>query len=250
MAYNELQMPISSRDNLLEISAFLKRGFNFIKARYAPRGARISFSGSGEDLIMYDFLANKGIDNFSYIDIGAHHPFFGNNTYLFYRKGGRGVLVEPNSIQYREILRVRGRDKCLNVGVGRENGESAFYTFSRNTRNTFSQSEAHAWEAKSGEKAKVEKRKIFSLDYIIENFCVNIPHIISIDTEGYEVEVLSGFSWKKRPLLFCIEVIASSGSIFDSENVDNPVYKIMEDQGYKLIAKTPVNAIFADSRAS
>ena len=38
---------------------FVKRVIRFIRARYAPRGARMSFAGSGEDLIIADLF--KGL---------------------------------------------------------------------------------------------------------------------------------------------------------------------------------------------
>ena len=235
-------MPISSRDHLFGISAFLKRGFNFLKARYAPRGARISFSGSGEDLIISDLLKEKGISKVSYIDIGAYHPVFGSNTYYFYKHGGHGVLVEPNADMCKKIRDKRSRDICINAGVGKEDGEADFYMFERATRNTFSKDEARAWEKLSGNKALIRKHHIISLNTIIRNHCAGkVPDLVSIDTEGYEVDILSGFNWSRRPKVFCIEVSSSSGN----ENLG--VYELMEEHGYKLVSKTNVNSIFIDA---
>jgi hypothetical protein len=55
-----------------------------------------SFSQSGEDLII-DFIFNAlGISRPSYIDIGAHHPYYLNNTAIFYLRGARGINIEPD----------------------------------------------------------------------------------------------------------------------------------------------------------
>jgi len=228
------------------VKTFFVRLGRFFRARYAPRGARQSFSGSGEDIIISDILTSLKVKNILYVDVGAHHPVFGNNTYLFYRSGEQGVLVEPNPTLCKIILKKRPRDICLSVGVGKENGEGVFFTFSHNTRNTFSLDEARAWEEQSGEKAKEEKRKIFSLDYIIDTYCSRTPDIVSIDTEGYDFEILSGYSWKKRPKIFCIEVVASSG-VQDLNNGEENIYSLMKKNGYTLTAQTPINVIFVDT---
>src|SRR5262245_35491217 len=59
-----------------------------------PPSSTPSFAHSGEDVMARLFL--NFIGKPSYLDIGAYLPIFGNNTYLFYAMGGRGVLVEPN----------------------------------------------------------------------------------------------------------------------------------------------------------
>src|SRR3989344_1660792 len=151
---------------------FFVRLFRFLKARYAPRGAYPTFSGLGEDIVMDAILAKLGIKKASYIDIGAHNPIFGNNTYLFYRKGGRGVLVEPSPELCKEIKRKRPQDICLNAGAGKNDGEADFFAFPRrSTRSTFSKDQADTWERMSGQKPYVTKEHVFSLDTIITKYC-------------------------------------------------------------------------------
>src|SRR5262249_29835011 len=55
-----------------------------------------SYSQAGEDLIVRFFFYHQRISNITYLDIGANEPIQLNNTYYFYRRGFRGVLVEPN----------------------------------------------------------------------------------------------------------------------------------------------------------
>ena len=55
-----------------------------------------SYSQQGESLIVESICAcarDPGIQDPSYLDIGAADPTWINNTYLFYRKGCRGVLI-------------------------------------------------------------------------------------------------------------------------------------------------------------
>src|ERR1700744_4804297 len=55
-----------------------------------------SYAQNGEDIVVARMLDLLGIPKPRYLDIGAHHPSINNNTYLLYKAGGRGVLVEPN----------------------------------------------------------------------------------------------------------------------------------------------------------
>src|SRR4051812_46243595 len=77
-----------------------------------------SFAQQGEDLALESVFGFLRVAKPSYIDIGAGHPIIGNNTYKFYRQGGRGVLVEPNP-KLAELLRqVRPNDTVIEAGIG------------------------------------------------------------------------------------------------------------------------------------
>jgi FkbM family methyltransferase len=223
---------------------FIKKVIPFLKARFAPRGARQTFSTCGEDLIMNDILGELGVKNALYVDIGAHHPVFGNNTYLLYRQGGHGVLVEPNPELCALIRNKRPRDICLNAGAGRETSEAEFYAFKRSTRSTFSKQQAEEWEKQSGQKPTVEIQKTHSLDSIIDNECKGlIPDVVSIDAEGYDVEILLGFSWAKRPKIFCIESVLHDDK---SSERDIQIHRTFKERGYRIEVQTRNNSIFVD----
>lgn len=49
------------------------------------------YSQCGEGLILQYLFRVFGIGKVSYLDIGAHHPPYLSNTYLFYANGGSGV---------------------------------------------------------------------------------------------------------------------------------------------------------------
>ena len=77
-----------------------------------------SFAQCGEDRIVWFLCGYLGISPIDYIDVGAHDPVAGNNTYLFYRMGHRGVLIEPNGTMCRKLRPVRPDDRVLEAGVG------------------------------------------------------------------------------------------------------------------------------------
>jgi len=219
--------------------SFIQRIWPFIKARYAPRGANISFAQYGEDLIIKNILKKEGIKNITYIDIGAHHPFFGNNTYLLYLNGARGVLVEPNSELCKLIKDKREGDVCLNMGAGKIDGELDFYSFTQATRSTFSKEQADKHQKQTHQIPKIEKKKIISLDSIIRaHFGERGVSLVSIDAEGLDVEIISGFTFEKRPYIFCVE----------SSEGDTRVDTLMIESGYKKVAQIFQNAIFIDTK--
>jgi hypothetical protein len=63
--------------------------------------------------LIVDFVARAmHVDEVTYLDIGAHHPTRLSNTYLFYKRGFQGVVVEPDPELMGAIRRVRPRDVC------------------------------------------------------------------------------------------------------------------------------------------
>lgn len=215
----------------------VKRVMAFLKARLAPRGAKIAFAQYGEDLIMKEILKKHRLSARSYIDIGTHHPYFANNTYLFYRDGGRGVLVEPNAALCEVIRRKRPQDSCLNAGIGKTDGEAEFYLFPQSTRSTFSREQAEEYARNSGQRFVKEVHRIYSLDTIVAKyFGEKSIAAVSIDAEGLDFEILSSYSFTNRPNLFCVELAEG----------DSRVQSLLSEKGYELVARVFQNAIFLD----
>ena len=84
---------------------------------YGFRGAKISYSQYGEDLIVRFALENLQIQQPRYIDIGANKPFSGSNTAIFHESGSRGINIEPDPFLFAAFQRFRKRDINLNLGV-------------------------------------------------------------------------------------------------------------------------------------
>lgn len=218
----------------------------FVKKRYAPRGAKQSFAQSGEDLLINQALAHLKIEKPTYIDIGGHHPVFGSNTYFFYASGGQGAIIEPNEKLCALTRKKRRRDTCICAGAGRIDGTALFYNFPQTTRSTFSEEQAREWEQASGQKAVTVSLPIFSLDTLIARYAsAKIPDIVSIDAEGYDFEILSGFSFNARPKVFCIESIKNEIRHLAPER-SNQLYDLFKQHDYFPYAETPANTIFID----
>src|SRR5487761_2603734 len=131
--------------------------FNLLKYRILPKvrqmqrnlsdNAKSSYSQCGEDLILQYLFMVLQIEKVSYLDLGAHHPTYLSNTYLFYESGGQGVCVEPDPSLFATFPKKRPRDTHLNCGVGITPGEAEFFVMSTRTLNTFSKAEAERYQS-------------------------------------------------------------------------------------------------------
>ena len=95
---------------LIDIIYFLipKKIFDFICFLVGYRYFRISFSQSGEDLILLKYLKNRKIEKGKYLDIGAFHPRWVSNTYLLHKKGFTGYCVDLDEERLRWFRFARG----------------------------------------------------------------------------------------------------------------------------------------------
>ena len=64
----------------------------------------ISYAQNFEDVMLWRAL--RGVENGSYIDVGAADPEVHSVTAAFYKRGWRGVNVEPNG-EFFDKLRER-----------------------------------------------------------------------------------------------------------------------------------------------
>jgi len=212
---------------------------------YASRRGRISYSESGEDMIVQSLLRRLGIWRTRYIDVGASHPFFGNNTALLYRKGSSGINIEPNPVYYRALVKHRKRDINLNAGVLDYSGEAEFYILADSGLSTLLKAEA---ERRAKEQhipiLKVLKVKVYTLNEVFARYgAANPPRFVSLDTEGADERILRSFDFSTwSPLVICCETTGQAER-------KSSLIEFMESQGYAVYADTWVNTIFVQGKA-
>ena len=218
-------------------------------AAYLRRRAGIyyrkSWSQCGEDLILRYLFDLLQIARPSYIDIGAHHPWYYNNTYLFYRQGARGINVEPDPSLYAGLRRGRRRDVNLNMGIGPREAEMDFYVMSRRTLNTFSAIEARKLVDEHGQNIVETRRiKVQTFAQTVDTHMGRTPDLVSLDVEGLELDILRSIDFSRyRPHVFCVETISYAGG--DGSGIKSAeIHALMLQNGYKLYADTYINSIY------
>lgn len=204
-----------------------------------------SFSQCGEDLIVKFIFDQLGIAKPTYLDIGAHDPYYISNTALLYLNGSRGINVEPDPVLFQKFITERKVDINLNVGVGEQEGEADFYIINVPTLNTFSKEQAEAYNKEGNyEIVKVSKIKLTTLEQILIDNCQNkFPDFLSLDAEGIDDLILSQLATlETKPIVICVETISFS----DSGNgiKDLKMQEFLKPLGYMLYADTYINSIF------
>jgi FkbM family methyltransferase len=223
-----------------------------VSAAHQP-WARQSHSQQGEDLIVAAICDLFGIEHPTYLDIGAADPCQDNNTYLFYERECRGVLVEPNPAFCRKIKAVRPGDTVLNAGVGvtgeRETTADYYVIGGRDGDylNSFSKEQVDDVVKRSeGTRsvAKTIKMRLLNINSIIEQYLPAAPSFVSIDTEGLDFAILQTLDFERfRPSILCVETL-----IIGTTRVKTEILDLMTSKGYLVRGGTFVNTIFVDGR--
>lgn len=205
---------------------------------------KYSFSQCGEDLIINFIFNALGIKKPTYIDIGAHHPYYLNNTAILYNSGSKGINIEPDPSLFGEFKRLRIRDVNINAGISNEDTKLDFFIMSTSTLNTFSQEEAIRYESLGFKIKKVLQVDVYSINTVLRKFCRGeCPDLMNIDAEGVEEIILKDIDFSQNPpTIMCIETITFSTTGNGEKNM--ALIDFVKSQGYLLYADTHINSIF------
>jgi len=189
-----------------------------------------------EDLILYALLNFK--KSGFYIDIGANNPSIISNTEFFYNLGWSGINIEPDPHLLEKFEIVRSRDINLNLGIGSEHGELDFYRLSADTLSTFSKDAVKEYINDGHKILDILKVPVRSLAEVFKEHAEGKDvDFMSIDVEGFEIEVLNSNDWNNyRPKIIILEIN------------QNPTILLtyLNSIKYKLVFNNQTNAIFLD----
>jgi len=234
-----------SLSNILRDPSLRRRAWAVLR-RKIGFDARMSYSQAGEDLILALVFESLGVARPIYLDVGANHPRRFSNSYLFYRWGGHGVLVEPDPGLQRTLRRVRPRDQVLGVGIAPQPGELEFFRMSASVLNTFSRSEAETLVAQGHRILEQVAVPVITMDEALAR-CSRTPDLISLDIEGMDEAVLASIDFgRHRPLAVCVETVTYSTTGEGRKSSGIP--ELMQRNGYLCFADTHINTIFVDEQ--
>lgn len=208
-----------------------------------------SFAQAGEDRILDFLFGSMGIRKISYIDIGANDPVFCNNTYLFYTRKCRGILVEPDPVFNNVLKKMRPRDTVVEAAISNEAGQAELYIFDEPSVNTLSKKEADLRLASGRYKLKsVTKIPLLTIGNIIIKHLQNkTPDLISLDVEGVDYAVLQAFDFEKYPVPVWIVETCEYSENHIKPKVNN-IIELMTGKGYFVYADTYINTIFVHTK--
>lgn len=132
------------------------------------------------------------IKNGVFIEVGANDGIRQSNTKLLEEHlNWTGILIEPSPGLYRELCRNRPRSRCFQCALGsfEEDGTLAVGDF-----------DGHCMSSIQGERlgrTPTEKVQVFSLQSILDECGIQHVHFFSLDTEGYEFNILQGIDFER-----------------------------------------------------
>jgi len=212
---------------------------------------RRSSAQSGEDAILAYICMVLGIEDSkcSYLDLGANHAIKYSNTYYFYQRGARGVLVEANPELIPELKLYRSGDVILNRCIAEKSDQSIdFYIISGDGLSTTDKNQAEAIVSYNPALyiEQVVRIQTISINEILDRYFDGAPVILNIDIEGGEMDILTSIDFKLyRPLAILIEMIPYRSHLVIEEK-NQAIVQFMNSKNYTEYAFTGINSIFLD----
>lgn len=206
-----------------------------------------SWSQEGEDLILNRLFENqqKGF----YIDVGAHHPKRYSNTFKFYKKGWNGINIDAMPSSMELFHQCRKRDINLEIGVGKEKEKLEYYIFNDAALNGFSK-ELSLERNNENNKYNIKSTvyiQVLPLSDILDKYLSKGQYIdfLSIDVEGFDLQVLKSNNWKVyRPKIIIVEIFVKN--IEDLSKDETFIF--LSNQQYEFVAKTVNSVLFRDKQ--
>ncbi|MCW8309380.1 FkbM family methyltransferase [Acidiphilium sp. PA] len=187
----------------------------------------ISYSANHEDVLL-NRLFGKQPTGF-YIDVGAAHPMFENDTKALYDRGWSGINIEPNKIFFEALAAERPRDCNLNIAISDVTEDLLFFEVTGTGLSTCDPDEAERARQKGFE--IVECRvKTKTLREVLELARPPAIDLLKIDVEGLEPNVIQSNDWSRfRPRVLVVE------ATFPETPVRRPdvVGSLLEREGYR-----------------
>lgn len=206
--------------------------------------AKFSYSQEGEDILLYRLLnkKKKGV----YVDVGAHHPIKISNTYFFYKKGWKGVNIDAMPGSMKLFQTIRPHDENIEAAISNTQNNLEFYEFSSPEFNTFSsdlmQKTIQNHSVKLIKQHQLKTQKLSDvLNDVAQKIDLSSIDFLSIDVEGFDLEVLKSNDWNKyRPSFILIEIHNQALT----EVANSEIYQHLQMLNYNPVCKTYNTWIF------
>ncbi len=207
-----------------------RRELRLIDAAY---GSGTSYSQFGEDAFLNAFFGD--VKQGYYVDVGAFHPYEISNTYLFYRRGWRGINIEPNPDHFRRFPACRPGDININAAVSTQAG---VVPFTCDGHYSGIDDHTHLFRGRDASAKRVNVEAL-PLSQILDSHLPNAQAIdfLSVDCEGHDREVLESNDWGKyRPRVVLVED--------QEQSADRSPRAVLSAAGYRLEYELHITKVF------
>ncbi|MDO8534957.1 MAG: FkbM family methyltransferase [Xanthobacteraceae bacterium] len=164
-----------------------------------------------------------------FVEVGANDPVIESQTLHLERRGWTGLLVEPLA-EMAAALRRQRKARVAEVACGAPAHHGTLMSFKvATTGSTLADDFTDADLVAS----EIRKVPVATLDSLLKQAGFAKVDFVSIDVEGFEIEVLAGFSLERyRPRLVLME----------DRVRELTRHRHMLGRGYKLVRRTGLNS--------
>ncbi len=143
-------------------------------------------------------------ENGFFVELGAFNGMDHSNTAFFeFYRHWKGILIEPSFQCYQQCIVNRPKSECVHAACVSSEYSS---TVIRGDFNNITMASVDGARLNSTESALVEVPAL-TLESIFDAHNVSTIDFLSLDAEGYELEILKGINFTKyRPSYLLIEV--------------------------------------------
>jgi FkbM family methyltransferase len=169
----------------------------FLFENFRTRKLIRNYTVVGIDLLLDLFFKSINMKKGIYIDIGCNHPIFNNSTYILYKNGWSGINIDLDFHYIDMFNYFRPKDFNKQEAIADRIGEMDFFFYhNKSAINTLSK---ETYFSRGSNAKEIKKIKTNTLDNIIQNspYANKKINLLTIDVEGFEMNVLKGFSLEK-----------------------------------------------------
>lgn len=167
----------------------------------------ISFSGLDYLGVPLDHKLLKKINftNGIFIEVGAHDGMMQSNTKLFEDYyGWTGILIEPSKVLFKRLCSNRPNSKCFQCALG------SFEQNNTYIHGNFDGSLMSSVQGIREIKNSTQCVLVRSLQSILDEVGLQHINFFSLDTEGYEFNILKGIDFNKTTFDYLLIEIYTS----------------------------------------
>jgi len=208
------------------------------KLIFSKRQSRRYYSQFGEDTVLSEMFGRHKRTG-TYVDVGCYHPRKHSNTYLFYKRGWRGLLIDIEPAKIIACRIIRPRDKAVLAAVSDTSGTRTVYAPKRFSVMA-SLSQVHPDFKPIGQIRTATLTEL--LDEHLPNKHIDL---LSIDVEGHDMQVLRGLDFGKyQPDMIVVE----SWEGRDVQAIQQgSIHALLTERGYAMAAWVGPSLIYKKS---